>query len=225
PHRGARTTPRSRCRARHPTGLGRGTRRTAPGASPSPSSGHAGRIADRSLPWPTPDSAGEVWPDLGAEALDLVAQLVDRARLEAHLQVGHAHRAVFVHRIGELLRRPGDRAPRHLPIGLAHVHRLGDDADFRLGAGPGAITMRPEVVDRVRHLLARRPLGNPSVAALGHAPQRRAARAADPDRRAGVVEPAGPPGPPPGPPPRGPGGPGPPSAPPGPARAPAPSPA
>src|SRR3954467_11495596 len=42
-------------------------------------------------------SAGEVRPDLDAEALDLVAQLVDRARLEAHLEVRHTHRAVLVH--------------------------------------------------------------------------------------------------------------------------------
>jgi len=31
--------------------------------------------------------------------------------------------------------QPGDRAARHLPTGLADVHRLGDDTDLGLGAG------------------------------------------------------------------------------------------
>src|SRR5262249_56044145 len=117
-------------------------------------------------------------------------------------QVRHAHRAVLVHRLGQLLGRARDRAPGHLPAGLADVHRLGDDADLGLGAGPDPVAVLPEVRDRLRHPFARRSLRDPSVAALGDPPQRRAARPADPDRRAGPVHPPGPPAPPARPPPR-----------------------
>src|SRR5437763_4941498 len=123
-------------------------------------------------------SAGEVRPDLGAEALDLVAQLVDRARLEAHLEVRHTHRAILVHRFGQLLGRSGDRAARNLPDGLADVHRLGDHADLGLGAGAHLVPARSEVRDRVRHLLAWRPLRDPAVAARRDPPERGAARPA-----------------------------------------------
>src|SRR2546427_5614085 len=127
-------------------------------------------------------SAGEVRPDLDAEALDLVAQLVDRARLEAHLEVRHTHRAVLVHRFGQLLGWAGDRAARHLPIWLADVHRLGDDTDLGLGAGAHLVAVSAEVGDRVRHLLARCPLRDPAIAARCDPAQRGAARPADPAR-------------------------------------------
>ena len=78
-----------------------------------------------------------------------------------------------------LLRRAGARVLRQLPVGVADVEHLGDHPDVERLAGPHAVALLLDVGDRLRHLLLRRPLRDPAVAAR----RRRAAARASTSHR------------------------------------------
>src|SRR5205085_6967114 len=101
----------------------------------------------------------------GAEGGDLVTQLLRRPRREPHLEVRHAHRAVLVEGVDDLLRWPRPRVLRQLPVGVADVQHLGDDADVERRTGPHAVTLLLDEGDRGRHLLPRGALWDPTVPA------------------------------------------------------------
>src|SRR4051812_39803621 len=128
-------------------------------------------------------SAGQVRTDIGTEGGHLIAQLGGGPGREAQLQVRHAHRAVLVEGVDDPLGRTRPRVLRQLPAGVADVDHLRDDTDVERGPWTHTVPFLRDERDGRGHLLLRRALGDPAVAAGGHPAERGLRRAADPDRR------------------------------------------
>src|SRR3954451_1933248 len=102
----------------------------------------------------------------------------------------HAHRSHLVALVDDALVGTTDGVLAvEVPLRVADVEILVDVADVEACVGPHLVAVRTDGVDRLRHLLARRALRDPTVAAFGDAPQRGGARATDPDRRGGPAYP------------------------------------
>ena len=71
-------------------------------------------------------------------ALDLVDQLVGRARPEAHLHLSHPERGVLAEHVGQLLRRPGEGVRSRRPSRVADVHRPDQPTDVDRVVAPAA---------------------------------------------------------------------------------------
>src|SRR4051812_5162908 len=131
-----------------------------------------------------PSSARERGADLGAEALDLLDQLVHRPRARPDLDLTDTERLVLGEHVGQLLGRPAEARPG-VPRGLAHVDRPGDRADVDRVVPAHRRAVRADEFDGLR---GDRALRQPAVTPLGGPAQRRLRRTSDPDGRSAGLD-------------------------------------
>src|SRR5262249_28381487 len=121
--------------------------------------------------------------DFGPERLDLLHQLVTRARPETDAAVADAHRAELPEACRHFLSSAGARVGRELEARRAHIAELADRPDLDPRVAPHAGTGGAREGDRRGQPGAGGSRGQPAVAALGRGADGGAGGTADPDGR------------------------------------------
>src|SRR5258706_6780606 len=120
--------------------------------------------------------------DLAPERLDLIAELVARARAEADAAEVRAHGGELAERRRDRLARADHRTRWHVEARRPQIEPRAVGADLDRIVAPDLLPVLADGRDLRRKLVAERPLRAPAVA-LGRRPPKRSGRvAADPDR-------------------------------------------
>src|ERR1700678_2567293 len=140
-----------------------------------------------------PGSGGEKWTHLATERRRLLAELVGGTGREADLEVIDPHRDQLAERRGDLFCTGPMDVARNVPPGCpgTEVDGFGHGADVDGRATASLVAPGAQACDLFGKITPTRPLGKPSVAVGGGAPQRRRRRSSDPYGRTGLTHRAG----------------------------------